>query len=415
MSRVRSCKLLVVGAGSAGCATAAMFGRLLPKHSVVLLDAAKEHYYQPMFTLIGGGLKNFKQCVRPMNEAVPKNVTWVQDSVESFHPDKDCVRTAQGDEISYDFMVVAVGIRPNYDKIEGLKDALDCKGSGVCTIYSPVYVQKTFEELKVFKGGNMIFTQPSTPIKCAGAPQKIMHLAEEHLRKCNIRDKAEISFITGLPVLFSVKKYEEALKDLASQKSIHTVFEKDVKSINLGTKEVNVQSTKNTEEISKYKFDFLHVVPPHQTPYALRGNKELADSDGYLTVNKYTLQHDVFKNVFGIGDCANLPTSKTAAAIAAQTGVLYKNLKQVMEGNKSKLAEYDGYTSCPLVTGQRKCILAEFDYDRNPLETFPVDQGKERMLFYWMKAHVLPPVYWSMMLRGYWHGPALLRKILHLG
>ncbi|XP_049783265.1 sulfide:quinone oxidoreductase, mitochondrial isoform X2 [Schistocerca cancellata] len=345
MSRVRSCKLLVVGAGSAGCATAAMFGRLLPKHSVVLLDAAKEHYYQPMFTLIGGGLKNFKQCVRPMNEAVPKNVTWVQDSVESFHPDKDCVRTAQGDEISYDFMVVAVGIRPNYDKIEGLKDALDCKGSGVCTIYSPVYVQKTFEELKVFKGGNMIFTQPSTPIKCAGAPQKIMHLAEEHLRK----------------------------------------------------------------------FDFLHVVPPHQTPYALRGNKELADSDGYLTVNKYTLQHDVFKNVFGIGDCANLPTSKTAAAIAAQTGVLYKNLKQVMEGNKSKLAEYDGYTSCPLVTGQRKCILAEFDYDRNPLETFPVDQGKERMLFYWMKAHVLPPVYWSMMLRGYWHGPALLRKILHLG
>lgn len=40
----------------------------------------------------------------------------------------------------------------------------------------------------------------------------------------------------------------------------------------------------------------------------------LVDSAGYVDVDKYTLQHVKYANVFAIGDCTNAPTSKTAAA-----------------------------------------------------------------------------------------------------
>ena len=59
----------------------------------------------------------------------------------------------------------------------------------------------------------------------------------------------------------------------------------------------------------------LHVVPPMGAPTALKSCQALADAAGYLAVDKETLQHVKYPNVFGIGDCTNVPTSKTAAAI----------------------------------------------------------------------------------------------------
>ena len=70
-----------------------------------------------------------------------------------------------------------------------------------------------------------------------------------------------------------------------------------------------------------------------------------------------------------------------------------------MEGKKDLEEKYDGYTSCPLVTGYSKCILAEFDYDGNPLETLPINQAKERMSSFLMKKDLMPTLYWKMMLK----------------
>jgi sulfide:quinone oxidoreductase len=79
--------------------------------------------------------------------------------------------------------------------------------------------------------------------------------------------------------------------------------------------------------------------------------------------------------------------------------VLVKNLLMAMQ-NKPLTAQYDGYTSCPLVTGYGRLILAEFDYDGKPQETFPFDQSKERYSMYLLKAYGLPALYWRGMLKG---------------
>ena len=125
----------------------------------------------------------------------------------------------------------------------------------------------------------------------------------------------------------------------------------------------------------------------------------LANAAGWVEVDKSTTQHVRYSNVFALGDASSLPTSKTGAAIRKQAPVTVEALLAVMDG-RAPQGGYDGYTSCPLVTGYGRLILAEFDYDGKPAETFPFDQSKERLSMYLLKKYALPQMYWRGMLRG---------------
>lgn len=408
----KSYKLVVVGGGAGGCATAAKFSSKLGKGQVAVIDPANMHYYQPMWTLVGGGMKTLEDSGKPMSEVLPRKADWIKQKVVGFDPHNNKVITNEGQEINYEYLVVALGIQLNYDQIKGLTDALETPG--VCSNYSPIFVKRTFKSLKNFKEGNALFTFPNTPIKCAGAPQKIMYISEEYFRKHGKRDKANIVYYTSLPVLFGIKKYADALWEVVKERNITVNLRHNLIEVKPDSKEAVFQNLDKPEESSNVKYEMLHVTPPMSSPDVLRKCSALVDGTGYLKVNKETLQHESFPNIFGIGDCTNIPTSKTAAAVAGQIGVLRKNLSMVMEG-KTPDSAYDGYTSCPLVTGYSTCILAEFDMNGNPLETFPVNQAKERRSMFHMKKDIMPHMYWMGMLNGYWEGPKYVRKAMHLG
>ncbi|XP_048251074.1 sulfide:quinone oxidoreductase, mitochondrial-like isoform X1 [Haliotis rufescens] len=406
-------QLLVVGGGSGGCATAAKFARKLGKGHVAVVDPSEMHYYQPMWTLVGAGIKTLQASGRPMQSVLPRGCDWIKDRAVSFDPDRCTVTTGSGEQIGYDFLVVAMGMQLNYSQIKGLPEAFTVDRS-VCSNYWSETVTQTFPALEALQQGNAIFTFPNTPIKCAGAPQKIMYLADHYLRKAGKRDNTNIIFNTSLGVIFGVKKYAERLLDIVKDRNIQVNYRRNLVEVRPDKKEavfVDLDSPEGKTET--FQYSFLHVTPPMSAPDPLR-QSSLVNTDGYLDVSKETLQHVQYPNIFGIGDCTSVPTSKTAAAAAAQSGILQKNLQAVMSGGKTQ-SQYDGYTSCPLVTGNNKCILAEFDFAGQPLETFPIDQGKERRTMYHLKRDVMPELYWNVMLKGYWNGPALTRKLLHLG
>ncbi|KAG1667822.1 Sulfide:quinone oxidoreductase, mitochondrial [Nymphon striatum] len=409
----KSYKLVIVGGGSGGCSTAAKFASHLGKGNVAVIEPAKTHYYQPLWTLVGGGIKDFKVTGRAMKDVLPKDADHIEDKVVEFNPEKCVVFTASGQEISYDYLVVAMGMELRYDMIKGLPDAFETPG--VCSNYSSKFVTKTFPAIQQFSKGNAIFTFPNTPIKCAGAPQKIMYLAEEHIRKAGKLKDANIMFNTSLGVIFGVKKYAEKLLDIVKQRNITLNFHHNLIEVNPDRKECTFEKLNGPDpkETVTFPYSLLHITPPMSAPDTLK-KSALSDQAGYLDVNKFTLQHNKYHNIFGIGDCTNVPTSKTAAAVAGQLKVLKSNLKAVMNGEKLK-KQYDGYTSCPLVVGYNKCILAEFDFDAKPLETFPFDQGKQRRSMYHMKTEALPAVYWNLFLKGYWEGPSTYRKVMSLG
>jgi len=388
--------ILILGAGSAGLSVAARLRREAPELEITLIDPAHQHYYQPLWTLVGAGVLPKEATERPMLDCIPDGVNWIRDRVVAVVPEEKIVKTLEGLDIQYDQLIIAMGIQVNWQAIPGLVETLG--KNSVCSNYSYDLVDYTWQSLQNFCGGEAIFTFPNTPVKCAGAPQKIMYLAEDFFRRKKVRDKSHLTFISAAPTIFGVKKYAAALEKVIHRRDIATLFRHHLVAVDGPAKTATFESL-DTGERHTRSFDLLHVTPPMSAPEVIRKSTVAHPTSGWVEVDKHTLQHVRFPDVFSLGDVSSLPTSKTGAAIRKQSPVLVKNLLAYRRG-EVLTAQYDGYTSCPLVTGYGKLILAEFDYEGIPRETFPFDQAKERWSMYQLKKYLLPLLYWSGMLKG---------------
>ncbi|XP_048187828.1 sulfide:quinone oxidoreductase, mitochondrial isoform X2 [Perognathus longimembris pacificus] len=388
-------EVLVLGGGSGGITMATRMKRKVGAENVAIIEPSERHFYQPIWTLVGAGAKQLSLSGRPMASVIPSGVEWVKATVVELNPDKNCVYTDNNKEISYKYLIIALGIQLDYEKIKGLPEGFAHPKIG--SNYSVKTVEKTWKALQDFKEGNAIFTFPNTPVKCAGAPQKIMYLAEAYFRKTGKRSKANIIFNTSLGVIFGVKKYADALQEIIQERNLTVNYKQNLIEVRADKQEAVFENLDKPGETRVIPYEMLHVTPPMSSPDVLK-RSPVADAAGWVDVDKDTLQHKKYPNVFGIGDCTNLPTSKTAAAVAAQSGILDRTISQIMK-NQTPMKKYDGYTSCPLVTGYNRVILAEFDYSAQPLETFPFDQSKERLSMFFMKADLMPFLYWNVMLR----------------
>lgn len=384
-------KIVIVGGGTAGLSVAAR----LKGFDVTIIEPSEKHYYQPLWTLVGGGIVPKETTERAEKDYIPSGANWIKEKVTEFLPDENMVVTMSGKKIGYDFLVVAAGIQLDWNKVKGLPEALG--KNGVCSNYSYQSVDSTWQFIRSFKGGNAIFTQPNTPIKCGGAPQKIAYLAEDYFRKNNLRDKANVKFISGMTSIFTSPHYAPTLTKHCEDTGIETKFKLNLVEIRAESKEAVFKNVETGEEVIE-KYEIIHVTPPMSAPDFIK-QSQLANEAGWVDVNKDTLRHNKFSNIFGLGDSSSLPTSKTGAAIRKQVPVLVENLISASKG-ESLSAKYEGYTSCPLVTGYDSLIMAEFGYDLKPQETFPFDQNKERYSMYLVKRYVLPQLYWNGMLKG---------------
>lgn len=388
--------IVIVGGGNAGISIAAQLLRKDSSLDIAIVDGAKKHYYQPAWTLVGGGEFNIQDTERDESSVIPAGTTWIQQMVSGFKPEENKVILADGTDVSYDYLIAAPGIQLNWGEIKGLKENLG--KNGVCSNYSFATAPYTWECIQKTKEGKAIFTNPHTPIKCGGAPQKIMYLAADYFKKHGI--DSQVEFWSGGTRIFGVEKYENTLKKVIARYGIQTQFFVKLDEIDGPNKKAKFVGIGESNKDQEYwvEYDMIHVTPPQSAPDFIK-TSPLANAAGWLDVEKHTLQHNKFKNIFGCGDAANLPASRTGAAIRKQAPVLVSNLLAVMKA-KSMTASYDGYSSCPIITGYDKLVLAEFDYNNTPVETFPFDQSKERWSMYQMKKHLLPYLYWNQILPG---------------
>ena len=395
-------RIAIVGGGSAGIAVAASLLKRREALDITLIEPKADHYYQPGWTMVGGGVFSYDETVRSESSVMPKGVKWIEKAATAFEPDQNVVVVEGGDRIGYDYLIAAPGIKLNFAAVGGLEETLG--KNGVTSNYQPGMAPYTFKLIEDMKGGKAIFTQPPPPFKCAGAPQKIMYLACDHWKKSGALGNIKVDFCTAAPVLFGVADYVPALMEYVKAYSIALNFASVLVAVDGPAKKATFREkgADGAEREIVRDFDMLHVSPPQTAADVVRGSP-LADAAGWIDVDQETLRHKKFANVFALGDACNAPNAKTAAAARKQAPIVAENLLAVIDGGAPDYG-YDGYGSCPLTVAHGKIVLAEFGYGGKLLPTFPKwlnDGTKPTELGWFLKAQVLPWVYWELMLSGH--------------
>jgi sulfide:quinone oxidoreductase len=393
-------RIVIVGGGSAGISVAS---RLLHagERDVAVVEPSEVHYYQPLWTLVGGGRAPVAESARPQLSVMPEKATWIKDRAVGVDPEARNVELASGESVGYDFLVVCPGLALDWDRLPGSSETLG--RDGVSSNYQVELAPKTWEMIKDMRSGTAVFTMPSGPIKCAGAPQKIAYLAADWWRKKGVLSNIHVVLVLPTPAMFGVPEFSKVLEGVAARYGIDVRLQHEVVEINPTAREVVVANrTAGSDDKFTLGYDFAHLVPPQSAPAWIKQSPlaDPANPGGYVEIDKNMMRHTRFPEVFSLGDAGSSPNSKTGAAVRKQVPVVVDNLRAVMNG-KEPTASYDGYASCPLTTARNRMLLAEFDYTMKPHPTIPViDTKKERYDMWLLKRYGLPFMYWNLMLRG---------------
>jgi len=398
-------RVAIVGGGSAGVSVAAQLLRKLPasEHGrVAVIEPRDTHFYQPYWTMVGGLGLDVKKSERPMDMMIPRGVHWVKDRCTTFDPERSRIALAGGQEIEYDVLVVAAGLVQHFEKVPGLKETMG--KNGVASIYSHEFVPNVWANIQAMKAGRAIFTSPATTVNCGGAPQKICYLAEDAWRSAGVRNDIDIGFYTASPGIFGCRSYRIELEKIMKAKGIHANVKMNLVEVD-GDARLATFESEGGARVSK-SFDFLHVTPPMGAPDFVK-NSPLANAAGFIDVDMHTCRHTKYPDVYSLGDCSALPTSKTYAAISSQAPAVVHNILATLEQKpENATATYDGYAACPILLGKSKLMLAEFNgYSMEATPTFwPINQHKGWWPFFFMKRCLFDRFYWHLMPLGRWFG-----------
>lgn len=399
---IRRHDVLIVGGGAGGISTASSLLKRRPDLNVGIIEPRTEHYYQPGWTLVGGGVFDRAQTVRPMAGVMPRQATWHQAAIAQFDPGAREILLEDGERIGYRMLVVSPGLKLDWDAIPGLRQSLG--HNGVTSNYRFDLAPYTWELVQGLHKGTALFTQPPMPIKCAGAQQKAMYLACSHWEKQGRLNQIETEFCTAGAALFGVADYVPALMEYVKRYRIALKFQQNLVEIDgQGRRALfAVPNDKGEVEQVEKHFDLIHVCPPQTAPDFIR-NSPLANEAGWLDLNAETLQHNRYGDIFGLGDASGTGNAKTAAAVRKQAPVVAENVIAGLEGEGAK-AVYDGYGSCPLTVERGRIVLAEFSYGGKLAPTFPdwlIDGTQPSRLAWLLKEKMLPWLYWEAMLKGH--------------
>lgn len=396
MSTMGKHRVLIVGGGTAGITVAA---RMLRKGytDVAVIEPSDKHYYQPLWTLVGGGQATASSTERPEASVIPKGVTWIRKAAASVDPDNNTVTCGDSATYEYDALVVCPGIQLDWKRTDGLEDSIATQT--VSSNYRFDLAPRTWRNIQSMRSGSAVFMVPSGAIKCAGAPQKIAYLAADHWRKAGVLKDIDVHLVMPGPRPFGIPAIADSLDKVIADYGIHLHASSEVTAVEPG--KVTLASVGEGGSDTMLAYDMLHAVPKQSAPDWIKSSPlSTGDEAGYVDIDKHTMQHVKYPNVFSLGDAGSSPNSKTGAAIRKQAPVVVDNVDAVLNG-RQPVASYDGYSSCPIVTSSHAMLLAEFDYDLNLEPSFPILNPTTPHRAYWyVKKYGLPFLYWNLMLKG---------------
>lgn len=393
--------IVILGSGLGGIAMANRLSSMLDGAKITIVDGKEEHNYQPGYTLVASGVWPIEK-VRDRNaDFHPSGITWVKEMVAEIDAPANTITTAGGQKIKYDYLVVATGLVMDWNLIEGMD--LNAIGSnGLASVYpSPQAAEATWKAMQeyVSKGGQAVMTLPATALKCAGAPLKMTFMVCDRLKRAGKLEQSQVMFKSGVKNIFGVKAVNDNVLARWEKLGVRADYESKLVGVDIGGRKAYFETPAGRVEQA---YDFLHAVPPMRAPDCVK-NSDLAWKEGpmagggWLEVDKATLQHKRYPNVFGIGDVNGTPRGKTAATVKKSAPLVANHLARAIAGQAPDQV-FDGYTSCPMLVREGSAMLIEFDYDGKLIPSLPMIEPLQESYMAWlMKYRLLKPAYVAVL------------------
>lgn len=391
-------EVVVIGGGNAGVSLAARLERYGVK-DVALIEPKGHHLYQPLFSHIAGGRASAKEAVRSQESVTPKGVTWIRDRSVDVDANANTVTLGSGSTVAYGQLVVCPGLQYDWDAVPGLAEAVHSPHGA--SHYEIELASKAWTLLRGLTSGTAVFTMPAGPIKCGGASQKPMYLACDYWREQGVLDEIRVVMVQPYPTVFGVPEVDRELDRKIAEYGIELWTNSELVSVDAGRQSATIRNVETGVE-DQLHYDVLNGVPPQSAPDWLKATDLPAagDKGGFVEVDRQTLRHLRYPNVWSLGDAAATTNSKAGGALRKQTKVLARNLVAARKG-KPLPAKYNGYSVCPFTVSRDTVVFAEFDDRYRPMPTIPrVPTWNESRLSWVVDRDLFPQLYWNLILKG---------------
>ena len=394
-------RVAVIGGGNGGLSIA---GRLRRRGvtDVVVIEPQAEHCYKPLLSHVAGGTARARETVRRQADVTPRGVRWVQDAVAHIDPERRRLELGSGASLGYDHLVVAAGIRQDWDAVPGLAAAM-LSPAGASN-YLLDLAAKASPLLRDVRSGTVVFIQPPGPASCAGAAQKPMYQACAYWKRIGVLAGIRVVLLVPDATIFGIPEIDAELERKVAEYGIEVHTGARVEEIDAERRTVvfTTRTATAAPRAHSVTYDVLMAEPPQSAPpFLAESGLSGPDADGFVDVDPRTLRHRRYDTVWALGDAAATTNSKSGGALRKQTAVLAANLVAVLEG-RMPVAEYDGYGVCPFTVSRTSAVFAEFDDHGRLAPSIPFWRRsyRESRLAWIIDRHVFPHIYWHLILQG---------------
>jgi sulfide:quinone oxidoreductase len=345
---------------------------------VTIVDATGIHVYQPGFLYVAVGQEKPSGLQRPESQLLRHDVSLVVDRATRVVPATHKVYLESGRLLRYDQLVLATGSRTIMGEVPGAADAHD--------FYTMEGAQLLFKALEKFRRGTIVIGVAGIPYKCPPAPVEFAFLLDDYLRARGIRDKTEVKLLSPLNRAFTIEATSKLVQPILAERGIELTGFFNVESVDSGAKTVT------SLEGETVGYDLLILVPPHRGQQVIE-TSNLGDERGWVPVDKNTLKHTKFEDIWAIGDTTDIPISKSGSVAHYEATVAAAEIAAAVKGEAPPSHVYDGKVMCFLETGQGKATTIQFDYDHPPVSPTPARR------WHWAKA-LFNKTYWHTVPQG---------------
>jgi sulfide:quinone oxidoreductase len=378
--------IVVVGGGSGGTIAANHLAKHLGseihagKVAVYVVSGSKTHIFQPAYLHVAFKNHNSNGIVRDEEALLKREVRFIQEDAQKLDLVKQEVILKSGKEVRYDYLIIATGSVANPESIPGLRE------SSLNFHTSPEESRKIWDALQEFDGGHLVIGIGGVPHKCPPSPDEGAFLVDDYFRKRGIRDKVKITFVTPYPRPYPAETMSKVVEPLFKKREIDIVTFFNLESVDSSKRVIY------SLEGESLSYDLLIMVPPHRGADVIL-KSGIGDADGWIPTDKNTMKIKGHENAYAIGDCTDIPVSKTGVTAHLEAMVAADNIISSIRG-AGQLYKYNGRINCPFEMGSGKASFVVASYNQ------PVKSIQPSRIRYMMKK-AFARLYWRT-LSGEW-------------